>query len=97
MLKQIVVALLLGTGLAMAASDSDNRGGRGRRKPESGAEFVKRLDKNGDNKVSKTEFDGPSEHFTKFDKNSDGYISADEVPSGPPPRRNNDSNSNSDR
>ena len=50
----------------------------------SGADFVQRLDKDGDGKVSKQEFDGPAEHFTKFDKNKDGYISAAEAPQGPP-------------
>ncbi|MCP4376709.1 MAG: hypothetical protein GY794_11110 [bacterium] len=49
--------------------------------------FVKRLDKNGDGKVSKSEFDGPSRHFSVLDKNSDGYLSEDEAPKGPPPGR----------
>ncbi|MBT3278210.1 MAG: DUF1566 domain-containing protein [Phycisphaerales bacterium] len=53
--------------------------------------FINRLDKNNDGKVSKAEFDGPSNHFGHLDKNSDGFISSDEAPSGPPqggpPRR----------
>ncbi|MDP6636912.1 MAG: DUF1566 domain-containing protein [Phycisphaerae bacterium] len=49
--------------------------------------FVGRLDKNGDGKVSKKEFDGPDHHFDRLDRNNDGYLSADEAPSGPPPRR----------
>jgi Ca2+-binding EF-hand superfamily protein len=48
---------------------------------------VKRLDKDGDGKVSKKEFDGPAEHFGHFDANGDGYITEDEAPTGPPPRR----------
>jgi Protein of unknown function (DUF1566)/EF hand len=51
--------------------------------------FIKRLDKNGDGKVSKSEFDGPSRHFSHIDKNRDGYISSDEASSSPPPNRNN--------
>ena len=46
--------------------------------------FVERLDVNGDGKVSKKEFDGPSHHFGVLDKNKDGFLQADEAP--PPPR-----------
>jgi len=56
-------------------------------KQPTAADFIARLDKDGDGKVSKAEFDGPAEHFTASDKNKDGYISVDEVPSGPPPRK----------
>jgi Protein of unknown function (DUF1566)/EF hand len=49
--------------------------------------FVRRLDKNGDGKVSKSEFDGPRQYFPHLDKNGDGFISASEAPSGPPRRR----------
>jgi Protein of unknown function (DUF1566) len=47
--------------------------------------FVNRLDRDSDSKVSKAEFDGPKNRFEDFDKNSDGYITADEAPKGPPP------------
>lgn len=53
----------------------------------SGGDFVRRLDRNGDGKVSKSEFDGPAEHFSHLDRNGDGYISAEEAPQGPPPGR----------
>ena len=52
-----------------------------------GARFIKRLDKNGDGKVSKREFDGPDHHFDRLDRNSDSYLDANEAPSGPPRRR----------
>lgn len=42
--------------------------------------FVSRLDKNGDNKVSRQEFDGPSHAFDHHDRNRDGYLSEDEAP-----------------
>jgi len=48
--------------------------------------FVKRLDTNGDNKVSKDEFDGPLRAFERFDKNQNGFLSEDEAPKGPPKR-----------
>jgi hypothetical protein len=49
--------------------------------------FIEHLDKNGDGKVSKSEFDGPPRHFGEMDKNGDGYISDKEAPTGPPPGR----------
>lgn len=47
--------------------------------------FIKHEDKDGDNRVSKSEFKGPPEHFQEFDKNNDGYIEESEAPDGPPP------------
>jgi len=49
--------------------------------------FVSRLDKNGDGKVSITEFDGPRHAFPDLDRDGDGYISESEAPTGPPPGR----------
>ncbi len=43
------------------------------------------IDKNGDNKVSKSEFDGPTRHFDRLDRDKDGFLSEDEAPKGPPP------------
>jgi hypothetical protein len=54
------------------------------------------LDANGDAKLSKEEFDGPAGRwFKRYDKNSDGFLAADELPDhggrrgpgGPGPRR----------
>jgi Ca2+-binding EF-hand superfamily protein len=77
---KMIVLLLLSAGFTMA--QNDNSGG----KPPTAAELISKLDKDGDGKISKTEFDGPAEHFTQFDKNGDGYLSTDEIPSGPPQR-----------
>ncbi len=66
------------------------RGGAGPTDQRTGggpAGFVKRLDKDGDGKVSRKEFDGPADHFDDLDKNDDGFLSADEAPQGPPRRR----------
>jgi hypothetical protein len=49
--------------------------------------FIRRLDRDGDGRVSKAEFDGPKRHFRDFDRNGDGYIDASEAPTGPPPGR----------
>ncbi|MCP4179772.1 MAG: DUF1566 domain-containing protein [bacterium] len=46
--------------------------------------FVSRLDKNGDGKVSKYEFGGPKNRFSHHDTNNDGYITKEEAPTGPP-------------
>jgi len=51
-----------------------------------GKNFIQRLDKDNDGKVSKEEFTGPPEHFTGLDKNGDGFVSADESPQGLPPQ-----------
>ena len=50
----------------------------------SAAQWIQRLDRDGDGKVSREEFDGPGNHFDEFDKDGDGSLSADEAPSGPP-------------
>jgi len=63
------------------------RGGPGQ--DPSGADFIQRLDRDGDGKVSKQEFDGPTRHFTQLDRNKDGYLSQAEAPQGPPPQQNN--------
>jgi len=49
--------------------------------------FVEHLDKDNDGKVSRSEFDGPKNHFDMLDRNKDGYLSEDEAPKGPPNRR----------
>jgi hypothetical protein len=49
--------------------------------------FIEHEDRNGDGKVSRSEFGGPSAHFDQFDKNGDGYISAAEAPTGSPRER----------
>ena len=61
------------------------RGGEGPPRGDGRPSFVKRLDKNGDGKVSKSEFDGPAGHFKQLDKNGDGYLSEKEAPRLPPP------------
>ncbi len=64
----------------------------GRTRPAGGAGeggakrgFVAHLDKDGDGKVSRQEFDGPPPAFGRLDRNRDGFLSEDEAPQGPPP------------
>ena len=54
----------------------------------SGDDFIRRLDRDGDGKISIQEFDGPARGFRHLDKDGDGYLSSDEAPQGPPPNRN---------
>ncbi len=64
----------------------EQRGSTGRLGPSPGRRrFVERLDRNGDGKISRSEFDGPRDRFGFHDKNNDGYLSEDEAPQGPPP------------
>lgn len=64
------------------------------KKSGSSNQFIRHLDKNNDGKISKSEFDGPSRHFSRLDRNHDGYISSDEAPDSPPGRRGGGRRSN---
>ncbi len=44
--------------------------------------FVKRLDRDGDGRVSRREFDGPPVAFDRHDSNKDGYLSDNEMSKG---------------
>ena len=48
--------------------------------PGNFSRFVQRLDRNKDGKVSKSEFDGPANHFDRLDRDGDGYLSEGETP-----------------
>ena len=68
------------------------RGRLGSRNPIGGNPpgFVDRLDRNADGKVSRQEFDGPSQAFDRLDADKDGYLIEAEAPhrrnpQGPPP------------
>jgi uncharacterized protein YceK len=87
MKKRILILPILGLLTLSACTSMKPSKGPGKGKPATAAEFIAKLDKDGDGRVSKAEFDGPEQHFIQSDKNQDGYISADEVPSGPPPRK----------
>ncbi len=54
----------------------------GRRGPIGGNRpgFVGRLDRDGDGKVSRKEFDGPADAFDRLDANRDGYLNDSEIP-----------------
>ncbi|MCP5005277.1 MAG: DUF1566 domain-containing protein [Planctomycetes bacterium] len=77
-------------------SDSENKNQAGNQKrqrysegrhssPSDKSRFVMRLDRDGDGKISRSEFDGPKDRFGYHDRNNDGYITEDEAPKAPPP------------
>lgn len=85
----LLIALTAGCQQGPGGQQGGRGGGQGGGRGEgpqdaSGADFVKRLDKDGDGRISAAEFDGPDEHFTQFDLNKDGFLTEDEAPSGPP-------------
>jgi hypothetical protein len=47
--------------------------------------FVARLDRDGDGRVSRWEFDGPPGQFDVLDRNRDGFLDENEAPRYPPP------------
>lgn len=47
--------------------------------------FVSRLDRDGDGRVSRREFDGPADAFDQLDADNDGYLRESERPRGPRP------------
>lgn len=57
--------------------------------------FVQRLDKDGDGRVSRKEFDGPADRFDFHDTSGDGYLTADEAPLAPTNVRSQDRNQSS--
>ncbi len=60
---------------------------QGQRRGQQSGSFMDREDRNKDGKVFKDEFRGPAERFERLDKNSDGFITENEAPTGPPPGR----------
>ncbi|WP_409439040.1 DUF1566 domain-containing protein [Psychromonas sp. GE-S-Ul-11] len=69
------------THLAFTKSDNETHGQQ--KQSSQHNRFIKRLDKNGDNRVSSDEFHGNRTQFNYLDTNKDGYISVQEAPTGP--------------
>ncbi len=68
-------------GRRMAPPDGNEQTRQG----DFGERFIGRLDGDGDGRVSRSEFDGPSDRFDGHDANGDGYISKEEIENNPPP------------
>ncbi len=62
--------------LAASNGQAQNSDGPG---PPAG-DFIEHFDTNDDNKISREEFPGPDNHFTRLDQNCDRYIDGDEKP-----------------
>lgn len=61
------------------AGRSGRRGGPGQDGPPDAAAFMRRLDRDGDGRVSRQEFDGPAPAFERMDRNRDGFLVEKEV------------------
>ena len=57
--------------------------GQGGGMPSFGS-FISMSDKDNDGRLSKSEFQGPENFFSRIDRNGDGYLTEDEAPQGPP-------------
>lgn len=71
------------------AGNPDRQFGIDHQHPKSsvmGMNFVRRLDKDGDGRVSRSEFDGPPDRFDFHDADHDGFLSEAEAPKHPPLR-----------
>lgn len=69
------------------ASARSSRNKKTRPVRSAGSRFIRRLDRNGDGKVSQAEFDGPVHHFKRLDRDGDGYLNENEAPQGSPSGR----------
>ncbi|MFT3946914.1 MAG: EF-hand domain-containing protein [Agriterribacter sp.] len=93
MIKRSILVCMLVTGFATVSSYAQEKKEPTKRDPEA---LFKKLDADGDGKISKDEADKAEhkmikDHFSEIDTNSDGYISKDEFkafkPKGGPPRK----------
>lgn len=73
-----------GAGTFRRMRDGQPGGAEGGPRPPGAALFLI-LDTDRDGKISKDELAKAAEHLAKLDKNSDGFITPDELPAGPPP------------
>ncbi|MBN8787333.1 MAG: EF-hand domain-containing protein [Terrimonas sp.] len=93
MIKRGIIITLLITGFTAVSSYAQEKQEPPKRDPEA---LFKKLDTDGDGKISKDEADKAEhkmikDHFSEIDTNADGYISKEEFkafkPKGGPPRK----------
>ena len=79
---RLILSVLAITAMTMsfASASEENRENR----PQG---MIERHDRDGDRKVSRGEFPGPDEHFTRIDQDGDGFINHDEARQNPRPDR----------
>ena len=75
----ICLVAALASAVAMASEHPDDEKGPPHR-GKMGAMLMKKMDQDGDQRVSKTEFNNVnSERFSRMDTNDDGYLTAAEI------------------
>ena len=73
------VLVLTAMTMSFASASEENRGNQPRG-------MIERHDQDGDGNVSKEEFPGPDEHFTRIDLDGDGFINQEEARQAPRPK-----------
>jgi Ca2+-binding EF-hand superfamily protein len=73
----VLVFAAMTTGLASASEETPGNPAQG---------MIAHDDLDGDGRVSKEEFPGPDEHFTRIDLDGDGFINREEARQAPQPR-----------
>lgn len=88
MKQQKLKLALFALGLALATARVEaNRPPKGNGTPPSADEIFTLMDSNNDNKLSKSEIQGPLKNdFSNIDTDGDGYISKDELENAPKPQ-----------
>ena len=72
----VSAAMLLAASAGGQEREGRRRGGQRSRDPQ---EMLKRMDKDGDGKLSKEEFTGPEQFFERMDADKDGFVTAKEL------------------
>ena len=77
----LILSVLVFTAMTMSFASAAEES---RKNPQKG--MIEHDDRDGDGKVSKDEFPGPDEHFTRIDLDGDGFINQEEAKQAPRPK-----------
>lgn len=88
-MKEIVFLIMTFIGVFSCSAQVELNKNKGSGGPPSPNELMRKMDKNQDGKLSKSEARGPiTKDFDRIDKDGDGFLTIEELASAaPPPRR----------